>query len=63
LGLPVNEFGFLGPRQVLDNSRTAVPGIYIAGTCSGPKDIEQTLEHAGQTAMAVIADIQRGVFR
>jgi heterodisulfide reductase subunit A2 len=63
MGIPVNEFGFLEPRPVPDNSRTTVPGIYVAGTCSGPKDIEQTLEHAGQTAAAVIADLQKGVLR
>jgi heterodisulfide reductase subunit A2 len=60
LGLPLNSFGYPEPIHVTDNSRTIVPGIYIAGTCSGPKDIERTLEHAGQTSAAIIADLQRG---
>ena len=60
LGVPVNEFGFLEPKAVLDGSRTVIPGVYVAGTCSQPGDISQTLDHAGQTAQAVIADLRRG---
>ncbi len=63
LGLAVNEFGFLKPLSTLDNSRTANPGIYVAGASSGPKDIEQTLEHAGQTAAAILEDLQGGTLR
>jgi heterodisulfide reductase subunit A2 len=63
MGLAVNEFGFLEPLSALDSSRTATQGIYVAGASSGPKDIEQTLEHAGQTAAAILADLQGGAFR
>ena len=63
IGLAVNDFGFLQPLSILDSSRTAVPGIYLAGASSGPKDIEQTLEHAGQTAAAILADMQGGALR
>jgi heterodisulfide reductase subunit A len=59
LGLSVNEFGFMQPRGTLDSSRMALPGVYVAGTCVGPKDIEQTLEHAGQTAQAILADLRK----
>ncbi|MBI4963160.1 MAG: CoB--CoM heterodisulfide reductase iron-sulfur subunit A family protein [Desulfomonile tiedjei] len=59
LGLTVNDFGFIDPLGVMENSRTAVPRVYVAGTCSGPKDIEQTLENAGQTAAAIIEDFRR----
>ncbi len=62
MGLEVNEFGFLKPLSPLDASRTATPGIYVAGASSGPKDIEQTLAHAGQTAAAILADLQGGTF-
>ncbi len=60
LSLPVNEFGFIEPDRVSDSSRTTAPGIYVAGSCSGPMDIERTLEHAGQTAAAIMADLHRG---
>jgi heterodisulfide reductase subunit A2 len=60
LGIPLNSFGYPESIEVPDNSRTTVPGVYIAGACSGPKGIEQTLEHAGQTSAAIIADLKRG---
>jgi heterodisulfide reductase subunit A2 len=62
-GVALNEFGFVGTVSALDTSRTATPGIYVAGTCGGPKDIAQTLEHAGQTAAAVLADLRGGILR
>ncbi len=59
LGLSVNEFGFLGAGAFPDNGRTAVQGVYVAGACCGPKDIEATVEHAGQTVSAIITDLRR----
>jgi heterodisulfide reductase subunit A2 len=56
-GLKTDQFGFLSPKGLLDSSRTDVPGIYLAGTCSGPKNIEATLAHAGQTASAIMSDL------
>jgi heterodisulfide reductase subunit A-like polyferredoxin len=60
LGLSADEFGFIQSRGLLDSSRTDVPGVYVAGSCCGPKNIENTLEHAGQTAEAIMADLRRG---
>jgi heterodisulfide reductase subunit A len=57
VGLPLDEFGFLAPKALTDPSRTAAVGIYLAGTCAGPKGIEATIEHAGQTTEAIIEDI------
>jgi heterodisulfide reductase subunit A-like polyferredoxin len=59
LSLPVNNFGFIESIHALDGGRTAKPGIYVAGTCSGPMDVQSAMEHAGQTAAAIIADFQR----
>lgn len=56
-GLKTDQFGFLSPKGLLDSSRTDVPGVYLAGACSGPKDIEETLAHAGQTASAIMSDL------
>lgn len=58
-GIPLNESGYFAPVGVVDSTRTAVDGIYLAGTCCGPKDIEQTLTQAGQTAAAIIEDLAR----
>jgi heterodisulfide reductase subunit A2 len=62
-GLSTDEFGFIQSKGPLDSSRTSVPGVYVAGTCTGPKDIEHTLEHAGQTAEAIMADLEGGKLR
>jgi heterodisulfide reductase subunit A len=60
LGISLNEFGFLATKSVLEDFRTAVPGVYAVGTCVKPMDIEKTLAHAGQCAAAIIADQQGG---
>jgi heterodisulfide reductase subunit A len=39
---------------------TATDGIYIAGTCQGPKDIPDTVAQAGAAASAVQSLISRG---
>ncbi len=57
-GLETDGFGFVGARQTQDPCRTQVNGVYVAGTICGPKDIEQTVEHAGQTAAAILADLK-----
>jgi heterodisulfide reductase subunit A len=58
-GLSLDEFGFLASSALTDPCRTAAAGVYLAGTCSGPKNIEDTIDHAGQTAAAVIEDLRR----
>ncbi len=59
-GVERNRFNFMAPKDDPEGSRTATPGVYVAGACVGPKNIEQTLEHAGQTASAVLADLRKG---
>ncbi|MEW6349052.1 MAG: FAD-dependent oxidoreductase [Thermodesulfobacteriota bacterium] len=56
LGLEADEFGFLASRHGTDSCRTAIPGVYLAGTCGGPKTIEETLLHASETAWAILSD-------
>lgn len=63
LGLSADDFGFIRSKSPLDSSRTEVQGVYVAGTSCGPKDIERTLEHAGQTAEAIMADLRKGKLR
>lgn len=57
LGIELDEFGFISPRELLDPVRTSVPGVYAAGCCSGPKDIETSIEQSGLAAAAIIADL------
>lgn len=57
VGLETNEFGFFSSKDPLGGGRTGVARVYVAGTCSGPRDIEQTLMDGAQTAAAIIADL------
>jgi len=58
VGLKLDNYGFLAPAGFLETSRTTVAGVYLAGTCCGPKALENTLMHAGQTAAAIITDLK-----
>ncbi|MFH1116303.1 MAG: FAD-dependent oxidoreductase [Pseudomonadota bacterium] len=57
-GVETDGFGFLSARGIQDPCRTQADGVYVAGTICGAKDIEQTVEHAGQTAAAILADLK-----
>ena len=57
VGLERDEFGFLSSKDILGGGRTGVARVYVAGTCSGPRDIEETLMDGGQTGAAIIADL------
>jgi heterodisulfide reductase subunit A len=57
LGADLDDFGYIRPKDLLDSGRTTLPGVYLAGTCAGPKDIEQTILHSAQAAAAVTADL------
>ncbi len=50
-GVPLGSLGFF---QALDEkvalARTAVNGVFLAGTCHGPKDIPESVELAGAAA-------------
>ena len=54
LGINVDEHGFFagrygGPR---DDVTTNVPGLFVAGTCGGPRDIAGSVAHARKAAAA-----------
>lgn len=58
-GLELDRFGYGASPRSLCNGRTDIQGLYLAGSCVGPMDIEETLLHAGQTAAAVVQDLMR----
>jgi len=54
LGLKNVSDGFIQPvNEVLLNNCTELPGVFIAGTCSGPKSVSDTLADARSAALAV----------
>ncbi|OAT80283.1 NAD(P)-binding protein [Desulfotomaculum copahuensis] len=54
MGLELNQFGFAEPAA-LTGVGTNIPGIYVAGAISGPKDIPETVMQASAAAGASAA--------
>jgi len=54
-GIDRDRFGFLAARPSSsdahsDTTSTAVPGIFLAGACQGPRSIAESVAHAQQAA-------------
>jgi heterodisulfide reductase subunit A len=60
LGLPVDTTGFLSIEdQKVAPVRTLVPGIYVAGTATAPRDIPDCVAQGGAAAMQVVRDVYK----
>ena len=46
LGLQTNEHGFFKSLSPLQTNETEAEGIFLAGTCQGPKDISESIAHS-----------------
>jgi heterodisulfide reductase subunit A len=57
IGIRSSDTGHISTPNPIDPCRSATSGIYVAGACQGPRDIEMTIEHAGQTVAAIIQDL------
>lgn len=54
LGLKNVSDGFVQQLdEVLRSNSTEIPGVFVAGTCSGPKSVSETLADARSAALAV----------
>lgn len=54
LGLKNVPDGFIQPtNEVMYANNTEIPGVFVAGTCSGPKSVSDTLADARSAALAV----------
>jgi heterodisulfide reductase subunit A len=62
-GLNQNKYGFIettgGPMNTV---ATNVPGVFAAGACTGPADLEDTISSAGSAAMKAIAAVRKNAF-
>jgi len=54
LNINLGDYGFFDTQDSLDSNRTNVGGIFLAGTCQGPKDIPESIAHGIQAASKVI---------
>jgi heterodisulfide reductase subunit A len=53
LRLDLDAHGFFSFADVLDSTSTSQPGIFLAGTAQGPKDIADSMAQAGRAAQRV----------
>ena len=51
---------FMEKHPKLEPSSTATDGVYLAGTCQGPKDIPDTVSHGAAAASTALSLITRG---
>jgi len=62
LGISPDEYGFFDTVGSLNSNETNVEGIFVAGACQGPKDIPDSIAHAGaaaEKAMEVLIRCER----
>ncbi len=59
--LQMDPFSYVRePEEDLDPGRTSIPGVFVAGTAAGVRDIPDTILHAGAAAAQTAAYLQRG---
>ncbi len=68
LGINLDDDGFFGVKSALCSNETNVDGIFLAGTCQGPKDIPDSIAHGVAAASKAIqalsgVDSRRRSFR
>lgn len=58
LGINLADDGFFDKKDLLSSNETNVDGVFLAGTCQGPKDIPDSIAHgiaAASKVMQVLA--------
>lgn len=57
-GLPRQANGFFEPRDPYTGTvRSSIPGVYLAGTATGPKTIAETVNEAATVALRIKRDL------
>jgi heterodisulfide reductase subunit A len=58
--LALDEFAYVDEvREDTDPGMTSVPGVFVAGAASGPKDIPESILHAGAAVAQAAAYLER----
>jgi len=58
--LALDEFMYVGEAdEDLDPGRTNLPGVFVAGSASGVKDIPDSILHAGAAVAQAAAHIEK----
>ncbi len=62
LGLNKNKYGFIETdHDVLDTVTTTVPGVYVAGSATGPADLDDSIASAGAAAAKAVSMLRSAV--
>jgi heterodisulfide reductase subunit A-like polyferredoxin len=57
--LELNDYHYVAePDEDMEPGRTNIPGVFVAGTASGAKDITDSILHAGAAAAQVAAHLE-----
>jgi heterodisulfide reductase subunit A len=60
LGVKLDEFGFFEDKDMLTAPiETSKPGVYVCGSCHGPRDIPESVAEASATAAKAAEDAAR----
>ena len=59
LGINLGESGFFDTKAPLNSNETNVEGIFLAGTCQGPRDIPESVAHGMAAAERAMEVLQR----
>jgi heterodisulfide reductase subunit A len=59
LGINLGESGFFDTKAPLNSNETNVEGIFLAGTCQGPRDIPESFAHGMAAAQRATEVLQR----
>ncbi|MEW5803774.1 MAG: FAD-dependent oxidoreductase [bacterium] len=55
LCLRTGRDGFFAPLNLLDSTVSSRPGIFLAGTCQGPKSLVESVSHGQEAALRAVA--------
>jgi heterodisulfide reductase subunit A len=59
--IELNAYHYVAePNEDIDPGRTNIPGVFVAGTASGAKDIADSILHAGAAVAQVAAYLESG---
>jgi len=58
LSINLGDYRFFDTQDILDSNRTNIDGVFLAGTCQGPKDIPESIAHGIQAASKVIQTLK-----
>ena len=59
LGINLGDYGFFDTKEPFSSVETNVEGIFLAGTCQGPKDIPDSIAHGTSAAERAAEVLER----